>query len=606
MSTSRTNWLLLPPAPPTRFWLEGAPADFIALQDKLDHGEPWTKDELIYYHAERGRRDLFFLGKHILGFDRLQEDLHAPLAWACQAPNGTRLHYPDGTVKRLGQFRMAEFPRGTLKTTLWTVAYSIYIIINDPNARILIYSSSAHMAQKPFSQIRARLEGKGPNGDLFKACYGALIPGRAEREKWSDSMLTVKRPVPYSDATVEASGIGAAINGSHFTHQQVDDIVSRRETREQMEKICESLDALDPLYDSLQTGERRFVCTPWAFFGPDMYVERNWPEALVARRCLFERNGEPLTDEREFSEDALIYRFQPDMSQVVVAARRMKRRNPYFYACQYECNPRDERRIGFRKEWIRHCIRRADLLIELDQDGREKRQVPLARCNVYVLVDPNTGRVPGERVDANKPVQASVDYVGIVVLAVAPDNIWYVVEAYRERYSPHEFVNKVFELTAYWSPRCVAIEQRSAQRWIRTVFQGEWRRGRPLFQLRDWDGAPIAKPERIRGLIPRVAEGFIYFRTQANEQVQAGVDDLISELLDFPNAENDDASDALSAGLQIAMPPGKDSPLTRVEAISDFERDMAKLDPTSQRVWRALRKQEQAAEGFSFGSDFWQ
>lgn len=597
----------MPPDPPPLFWLAGAPSELRALHEKMAAGEQWTKDELVYYHAERGRRDLFFLAKHILGFDRLREGLHAPVAYAWQAPNDTRLTFTNGRTIELGQFRMAQLPRGHLKTTLCTVAYAIFLLINDPDQRILIYSSSMRMAMKPFSQIRQRLEGKGPNGDLFLACYGDILPSRSEREKWSDTMLTIKRPTPYSDASIEATGIGATINGSHFTNELVDDIVDKAETREMMEKICETFDALTPLYDSIETGERRFVCTPWAFFGPDSYAEANWPEALIARRCMFETpDGLPIIDEREFTQDRLIYRWRADMANAVKEARRLKRRNPYFFACQYECNPRDERRIGFHERWFRYCLRRGDKIIEMDRDGHEGRAIDLAACATYILVDPNTGRVPGQKLDANKPVQASTDYVGIVVVAVNADNMWYVLEAYRERYSPEEFINKVFALVAYWSPRTVAIEQRSAQRWIRTVFQSEWKRGRPIFSLSDWDGSPVSKPERIRGLIPRHAEGFIFYRRHAPEAVQDGIEALRSELLDFPNAQYDDASDALSAGLQVCMPPGRERAalLAGTRSALEFERDMMKLDSRSQRVWRALRKQE-FHEGFGPGDDFW-
>jgi len=602
---SDANWVIKLPPPPADFFLRDAPADFRAIHKKwIVEGEPITKEEFVYYHAERGRRDLFFLGKHILGFDRLQEDLHAPLAWACQAPNGTALACSDGE-RIAGRERLFEQPRGTLKTTIITVCYTIFRILQNQDERILIYSSNLTMAQKPFSQIRQRLEGKGPNGKLFLACYGNILPARAEREKWSDSALTVKRPTPYSDATLEASGIGATINGSHFSVEMVDDIVGKQETREQMQKICDIYDGLTPLYDALETGERRFVCTPWAFFDPSVHVERNRPAALLSRRCLFETPaGEPITDARDFSYETLIYRWRETMNETIKEARQLKRTNSYFYSCQYECNPRDEKRIGFFAKWFRTFVRRADMLIEHDENGKEGKSIPLARCNVFVLIDPNTGRVPGTRVDPNKPVQASTDYVGIVVVAVSPENKWYVVEAYRERYNPQEFVNKVFALVAYWSPRSVAIEQRSAQRWIRTVFQGEWRRGRPIFNLRDWDGAPVAKEERIRGLIPKVAEGFLLFRTQAPDYVQDGIDALKGELLDFPNAQYDDSSDALSAGLQICVPPGKDAPRGRVEALEDFDRDMLRLDASSARVWRSLRSKEHTT-GLGNLGEFW-
>jgi hypothetical protein len=114
-----------------------------------------------------------------------------------------------------------------------------------------------------------------------------------------------------------------------------------------------------------------------------------------------------------------------------------------------------------------------------------------------------------------------------------------------------------FQLQAWWPAKFVALEQIAAQRLFVFLFREEWKRGRPQFVLRPWIGGTASKEERIRGLISRYANGFIWHRESVEARVTQGMADLEAELLDFPSAEFDDLSDALSAALPTVWAPGQ-------------------------------------------------
>lgn len=616
-----SNWLVIPPEPPPQFWLEpaytGMPAspELVTLQAQLDAAErgeaPSFDDEQMYaYHRERGKRDLLFFGKFVLQFDRLQTDLHAGLAWAWQCPDGTAL-----TRGPAGLYRWATMPRGHLKTTLLTITTALWLLLRDPDERILIYSANATLAQKMFGLIRRFLEGQGEAGQFFLQCYPELRTSRSERDKWAHNALTVPRPTPYTDHSLEASGIGAIITGSHFTTELVDDVVGKLETPEQMAKILDTLDNLTPLLDSLETGRRRLACTPWPSLGggggPDQYAEKHDPEALVARRCLFEERDptapqgrRPITRPEEFTEERLIFRWRPSMARTVAHAKKLAKRSPFFMSCQYFCFPKAEGRMGFKRQWFRYFVRRGDVLVELDQDGREQKKVPLTLCNVFITVDPIGGEkrsaAGGPVVDPRGSMES--DSVGIAVVAVSEDNIWYVLDIRNERYNDDEFINTLFELVAYYRPQLTAIEGTAGQRWIFGNFVREWRRGRPVFALGEWKGGGVGKEERIRGLIPRTSEGFLLFRAQAPEAIQEGIDVVIDQLLN--PGPPDDAKDALAAMQQIAYPPGAQRIADTAARLNAFGEDdeLLRLDPGSRRVWLLQAKKHD--ERFGLGPDF--
>lgn len=616
------NWLVIPPTPPEQWWLEpahtGMPEspELRALQQQLDleeigEAKPFSTEETYAYLRLRGLRDLFFFAKFILCFDRLQAECHADMAYAWTCPDGTPL--ARGLA---GLFRWAAFHRGGLKTTLLTIGSALFDLARNRDERILIFSANYTVAQKIFGSIRQLLEGRGEGGRLLLDCFPELRTAKKDREKWAENMLTVPRPTPYTDHSLECSGVNATITGSHFTKEYVDDAVGKLENAEQMTKIFGQYDNLDPLLDSFETGQRRLVGTPWGFWDLIARAERHEPSACIARRSMFEEpdptaasGRRPVTDPAKFTYDRLIYRWKPNMDRTLAKAKQIARTTPYFFSCQFSCWPKAEGTIGFRAEWFRRFVRRGDILCELGSDGRDVKRVALQSCRVFIILDPIGGDKRGTYGprDPNQAPTMDSDYVGVAVVAVNEENMRYVVEVKRRRWNDDEFQANVFDLVARYPGASVHIEGTGGQRHIFKGFLDAWKRGRPMFTLGEWSGGKASKSERIRGLIPMIAEGFMLFRAEASPAMQEDTEACIQTLLDGDSAQHDDDADALSAIQQIGFAPGANVEQDRLRQLRELAEDdeLSRLDPTSAWAWGVVAKKKRVSSSmFALGSDF--
>lgn len=564
------------------------------------HTDFLSDEEFIAYHALRGKRDLYFLGKYVLGFTWLEAPLHVNLAWAWQRPNGSR---EAGRV--YGRHRMALIPRGHLKTTLLTQTSIISDLINNPEERILLYSSIGDLAEGLMAPIKMILQGGGTHGQLFLACYPYLTPNRKEKDKWTNDKLIVKRKGAYTDPSIKAAGLNSTLTSGHFTKMYIDDIVGDELSREMMMKVVKGYDKLSYLAASMVTLETRTIGTRWAFFDVYSRLMRRNPHICVALRGWMERDGK-LTDDGD--PENLIFKqrgvarekgltLQAAQAEFIKEALTKKADNPFLFSCQYRNNPKDEQKRGFTDDWWQYARREGEFLVDLDAEGKEQRKLRLASCNVYILVDPNTGRKPGERT-ADNNIRKAVDYAGFIVLAVAPDNTWYVLRAYRKRWSVDEIVDQTFNLVDIWSPKSVIFEQRAAQIIFKKVFRDEFKRGRQAFMIEDFAGGNQSKEERIAALAPKYKAGLIR-HLEGSVEVNKGVSALEEELLDFPNADYDDLSDALSAALGKVVAPGH-HPLGAFRVKQTEEEELEKLDAGSARAWRAVIRQREQMSGASW------
>lgn len=572
------GYYIMPPPPPYRFWLTGQ--RLCELQGRIDSQQTLAQEDFLEYKKLRGKADFYFFAKYLAGFTWLEWDLHGPIAYAWSAPNGTR-----HGGRRYGRFRLGVVPRAHLKTSLMTQAYAMWRLVRNPEERILIYTSTFDFASTIMNYIRTTFEGGGQHGEMFLQCYGDIIPRPGDRAKWTANDITITRTNAFSDPSIKARGIGSRVVGGHHTLQLIDDLVVEELNRTQMDKAIRELDGLDPLYHSVALGERRYVGTPWAFYDPIVYIARNWKDALVVRIPWRDAGGRPVFT-YEQADKGLGLPVGTSLAEYTAYAEGMKQRNAWFFSCQYECYPQSEEGLGFRKHWFKYFKLAASKIVELDADEKPNgREIPLAACNVFILIDPNVIDPPGSRtgVNTNVEIRRKGDFAAWIVLAVSPENYWYIVRVIRWRCNLDQFTAKTHELVAVWQPKWVSIEQVAAQRLFYHIFQREFRAGKPKFQIVPWSGGHASKPMRIKGLIPFYANGFVWHRVGDQPEVTRGFHDLEGELLDGDGADHDDASDALSAAVPLVYPPGKDKPMALDEALGLIKRDAkwATLDPAS-------------------------
>lgn len=603
------QYYLHPPAPPHEFWLEGQ--RLTELHRHKQAGNTLSQDDFIEYARLRGISDFYWFAKHAMGFSWLRWPLHGPLAYAWQAPNGGNWIDEYGRVHTYELFRAAVIPRGHLKTSLLTQAYALWRLCRNPEERILIYTMHFEFASVIMNYIRTTLEGGGYHGKFFGDLYGHIIPSPQDRKKWTLNDITLNRDGAYSDYSIKARGCGSRVTGGHHTIQLIDDIVGEELNKTQMAKVLRDFDNLDPLFHSLGFGERRFVGTPWSFFDPITYIEKYWPEAMVARLSWKEPNGELIFPPILDAQGVPI----PELGGCdLVKAENLRQRNSWFFSCQYECWPKDEGKIGFQKNWFRYFRQRGEYFYELDGEDREIRKTAIADCNTFIFLDPNTGREnegggTQKIKDINAPALAEHDFAAWVVVCVDRDGRWFIPRVVRLHCNVDELMDQTTALVDVWKPIKVCIEQRAAQIFLLALFRKDFRAGRrEAFVIDDWEGGNASKPARIKGLIPLYSNGSILHRDNGPVAVQQGISDLESEELAFGGPmDHDDSVDALSAAVKKVYAPGRDAPtLADTKKETAYEATIATLDKASRRAARAWKAHQEPStdEWFSEGTPF--
>ena len=118
-----------------------------------------NKSAIIAQLSLRSQFDFFFFTKHVLG-------LNSP------SPLGK---FHEDTIKYLydNKFILIQWPRGHLKTTIFSVAYTIWRLWRESNIKIAIVSSALDQSQKMIEEIESRitdnefLKGLAPSNRLI-------------------------------------------------------------------------------------------------------------------------------------------------------------------------------------------------------------------------------------------------------------------------------------------------------------------------------------------------------------------------------------------------------------------------------------------------------
>ena len=169
--------------------------------------------------------------------------------------------------------------------------------------------------------------------------------------------------------------------------------------------------------------------------------------------------------------------------------------------------------------------------------------------NVFILVDAAGGD------EVNKKKKKTSDWTAMMVIGLAPDNNYYLLDAVRDRLNPTERINKLFDLHREWNiksgkPPKVGYEKYGMMTDTHYIEQKKRDEGYnfPLFEL----GGRMIKEERIRRLIPDMQQNRWYYpRNLWYTDCEGRKIDLVRELIysemaSFPRAKFDDMIDAMS------------------------------------------------------------
>ncbi len=127
--------------------------------------------------------------------------------------------------------KLIVLPRGSLKSSLCDVAYPIWLLLRNPNERILIDSELVTNSSTFLREIKAHLE-----NPVLTEIFGEF----KTQENWTQGSITIKqRSQPYKESSITCGGVGTVKVGQHYTVIIGDDYNSNKnsETPEGLEKV---------------------------------------------------------------------------------------------------------------------------------------------------------------------------------------------------------------------------------------------------------------------------------------------------------------------------------------------------------------------------------
>lgn len=421
------------------------------------------------------------------------------------------------TIDTLYDDRASEalvlMPRGSFKSSIGAIAYSIWYLLNNPDARILIASATTDLARNTMTAIRSILE----NNKFFRELFGDKIArdGRGKPVKLTLEDILLEGRSEHGkqlrEFSISCGAVGKIKNGAHYDLVILDDVVNHENcsTLEQAAKVKryygQTHSQLEP------HGAMVIIGTRYKY--DDLYgylLGNNESGKVIPDRCIVEK---------AIRDDGTLF-FPERLNRKFLDEKRLKQ-GSYMFSCQYQNEPTDEESQVFFKE-----------------DFRYADEVPEAVVR-FLLIDPSMGGVSG---DYTACVGIAIDYTGNI----------FVETSQQRKVRPSELIDWVYDLHRHYDYDRICIEQVGMSTLVDMIQQG-YKTGRPFIPV-----VPVkastkqSKEMRIRQLEPYFKQHKIHFYGSHPQ--------LEDQLLRFPGLVHDDLVDALSMMIRSTYEPVKDEP----------------------------------------------
>jgi len=158
------------------------------------------------------------------------------------------------TLESSGQRKLIVMPRGSLKSSLCTIAYPIWLLNKEPNERVLIDSEVYGNSCTYLREIKTHMKHNKPLVSLF---------GDYEGELWNNDEIIIKqRTRPLKEPSITAGALGTTRVGQHYSTIIFDDLNSPKNTnnKENAQKVIDHykyyLSILEPNGTAIIVGTR--------------------------------------------------------------------------------------------------------------------------------------------------------------------------------------------------------------------------------------------------------------------------------------------------------------------------------------------------------------
>ena len=434
-----------------------------------------------------------------------------------------KLH--DKEVEDLSQIRVLDeatpsrrlwlWSRGFFKTTLITECHSIYLILNNPNIRILLCSNTISIAEDMLKNIKNHLIGNSALRHFFKEfCPIPNTVGKIEFGT-SEDFTVPCRTLMRKEPTIMVAGVGTNLTGLHFDYMKLDDLVTKDSITNdtQIQASKDYYASLRHLFDKAAVPREDVVGTIYHFH--DLY-------SVLRKSNLFRESFIParLNGVATFPERL------PDVELDKLIADPSV--GPWQFSTQYMLSPINPAEAKFKEEWIKYYDTLPDGLAE------------------YVQVDPAS------------TVNKKSDYTVIERWGVDSEGKQYLLEGVRDKLTAFGRIDKLFEIVGHcknlkWVKYEVIggrhgdleeIDRRQMEE-ARKPFS-RYRR----FTVKETKSSTASKVDRIeQRLVGQYHAGrvfwpeHLYFVSKYDGKVHDFIQEFKIEYLQFPFTEHDDCLD---------------------------------------------------------------
>lgn len=462
------------------------------------------------------KNDLFFLAKEFLGYKDLVERPHREM---CERISAHDRPSPD---------MLWMISRGFFKTTIFTIAHTVQLLLQDPGRTILIASDTTPNAKSMVWAVAKHL-----TSENFEKFFPEFVPKLPRPEEtWNSARLILpNRPVGgivKKEGNVDAMSTSSEIVSRHYDWLKFDDMVTRENSKTKALRD----EVKSWIADSVSLKDRPetpcdVIGTNWHDDDAHEELKENSAWECWHRSCwIVQPDG---TMESAF----------PSRFPKKELLRLREKLGLYKFSCLYENSPVPTEGSLFKKEQIHYF----EVL-----ERNNAKWAHYTRSGVeylYRLCDLNTFTF----VDAATDSETAMSKTAIITVHCAPDFVVLVRDVWlKHAATPAEIYEEIKRQNAAHSPIFVNIETVSAWKILRTYILSQMRHEEEVIPTQPWNpGTTKSKDARISAMQPSFEFHRMFFQVYHTE--------LISQILKFPNAKYKDGPDALSQFCEVAYFP---------------------------------------------------
>lgn len=175
--------------------------------------DPKGDEDIKITQREMFKDSLYHTAKYLLGMSDINWFTHGEMIEALE-----ELEFREQGIANA----LIIMPRGSLKSSIGSVAFPIWRLLRDPNKRVLIDSATYDLSTQIVSAIAQHLE-----SEPIISLFGTF----RTRDDWSSKSITIaQRTKIFKESSVVASGVGSPKTGAHFDCIIMDDLNNEKNT----------------------------------------------------------------------------------------------------------------------------------------------------------------------------------------------------------------------------------------------------------------------------------------------------------------------------------------------------------------------------------------